>query len=200
MRLNSLETMLMDSPLRWITQRFLDLPFFLADQEGGIDGAVLEIGCGNGRGVEMLLTHLGVRQVAAFDLDPAMVAKARRRARLAPGRAQLWVGDVNQMPLRDRSYGAVYDFGILHHVPDWQGAVGEVYRVLQPGGRFYLFDVLAAFVQHPLWRRLMEHPQENRFEAAQMQACLLQTGFVLRKRRDLLNQFTWMVAEKPADS
>ena len=36
----------------------------------------------------------------------------------------------------------MFDFGIIHHVPQWRRALAEVARVLKPGGRFYAEEVL----------------------------------------------------------
>jgi SAM-dependent methyltransferase len=50
------------------------------------------------------------------------------------GRASLFQGDVRALPMRDRSYDLVTLFDVLEHVDDEQKALGEVRRVLRPGG------------------------------------------------------------------
>lgn len=194
MKLNRFEAVLMDSPLRWATQRFLDVTFFQPDWRGG---RILEIGCGNGRGVEMVLDLLGADEVLGFDLDPEMLVKAGRRLKGRDG-VHLWLGDVNKVALGDGVVDGVVDFGMLHHVPDWQGAVGEVYRVLKPGGYFYVFEVLEAFIRHPVWRVLMDHPQGNRFDADGFARGLVAKGFRVGRRRQVAGQVAWYVAEKRA--
>ena len=42
----------------------------------------------------------------------------------------------------DDTYDAVFDFGIIHHIPRWREALDEVARVLKPGGRFFFEEVL----------------------------------------------------------
>ena len=66
---------------------------------------------------------------------------------------QLWVGDATAVPVEDESFDAVFDFGIIHHVPHWRAALGEVHRVLKPDGRFYAEEVLGRFVTHPVERQ-----------------------------------------------
>jgi ubiquinone/menaquinone biosynthesis C-methylase UbiE len=48
---------------------------------------------------------------------------------------------VTAIAVPDSRYDAVFDFGIIHHVPDWRAAVAEVARVLRPQGRFYAEEV-----------------------------------------------------------
>ena len=67
----------------------------------------------------------------------------------------------------DGSYDAVFDFGIIHHIPDWRAAVAEAARVLTPGGRFYFEEVTAHALNRPTYRRLFDHPTDDRFTAQQ---------------------------------
>jgi SAM-dependent methyltransferase len=96
----------------------------------------------------------------------------------------------------DATYDAVFDFAIVHHVPDWRGALSEVARVLKPGGRFYSEEVLRALIHHPLWRRLLEHPMHDRFDAKEFADGLESVGLRVAARRELLDQIAWFVAKK----
>jgi ubiquinone/menaquinone biosynthesis C-methylase UbiE len=72
----------------------------------------------------------------------------------------------------DTSYDAVFDFAIIHHIPDWQAAVAEVARVLKPGGRFFFDEVTATALARRSYRLLFDHPTENRFTAGHFLAAL----------------------------
>lgn len=50
--------------------------------------------------------------------------------------------------------------------------MAEVARVLRPGGRFYYLEVTAAALARPSYRRLLDHPAEDRFTAGQILAAL----------------------------
>lgn len=166
MKLNRFERALMNNPVRAWIERHYEAPRLIR-LGGRLDGlCALEIGCGRGVGAEILLERFGARAVHAFDLDPTMAALARRRlAAYLPERVQLAAADVTAIPLRDASVDAVADFGILHHVPDWQAGVAEVRRVLRPGGRFYFEEVTRRALGRWVTRKLFDHPAENRFDA-----------------------------------
>ncbi len=196
MLLNRVEKLMMNNPLRAALQRRFEARRLL-DMGGAVDGGrCLEIGCGRGIGTEIVLERFGAGQVDAFDLDPDMVEQARARLGEDP-RVRLWVGDATAIDAPDDSYDAVFDFGIVHHVPIWRDALGEVHRVLRPGGRFYAEEVLSRFIHHPVWRRLLDHPMEDRFDAAGFARGLEERGFRMVASRELFGQFGWFVADKP---
>ncbi len=197
MRLNQLETWLMNNPARAVMQRHYEVPRLLRLGGDMGRGRVLEVGCGRGFGVELLLDHLGAGEVHAFDLDPAMVTLAARRLAPRRGRVRLWAGSVTEIPAADGSYDAVMDFGIIHHVPDWRAALREVHRVLRPGGRFYVEEVYRWFLINPLFRRLFEHPQHDRFDHDDLGEGLREAGFDLVAAHPVLRTFGWYVADRP---
>ena len=142
MKLNRVEKALMNNPVRASLQRYYETP--LLERLGGrLDGRrVLEVGCGRGLGTNIILKRFGAADVHAFDLDPDMVRQARQRlAAYPPGRVTLYQADVTAIPEPDASFDAVFDFGILYHVPAWPVAVAEIHRMLRPGGRFYFGEV-----------------------------------------------------------
>jgi ubiquinone/menaquinone biosynthesis C-methylase UbiE len=143
MLLNGVVYAMMNNPLREAIQRRFGAPRLLRLGGPMQRGHALEIGCGRGVGTELILDLLGANAVDAFDLDPSMVMLARERLRPRGKRVRLWVGDASTIAAPDACYDAVFDFGIIHHVPDWRRAPAEVRRVLGPHGRFYAEEVLA---------------------------------------------------------
>ena len=196
MRLNRAETALMNNPVRALIQRRFEAARLLRLGGRIPAGAALEMGCGRGVGAELVFDAFGADTVDAFDLDPKMVDLARKRLRRRGPRARLWVGDATAIPVPDGSYDAVFDFGIIHHIPRWRLALAEVGRVLKPGGRFYAEEVLAAFLRNPLVRRFLEHPQADRFDAEMFRAALRESGLELRASARLGQAFAWFVADK----
>lgn len=167
MKLNAVEKLLMNNPARAFVQRHYESA--LMERLGGrLDGMrVLEIGCGRGVGTEIVFERFGAAAVDAFDVDPDMVARARRRLRrYPPERLRVFVGDAAAVEAGDASYDAVVDFGIIHHVPGWRRAVAEVARVLRPGGLFLFEEVTRQALSRRFYRTFLLHPPpENWFSA-----------------------------------
>lgn len=179
MILNAVEKALMNNPVRAAVQRTYEAR--LLERLGGRveGGRALEIGCGRGVGTEIVLTHFGARHVDAFDLDPDMVARAHRRLARFGDRVRLWCGDATKIPAEDASYDAVFDFGIVHHVPAWREAVREVVRVLRPGGRFFFEEVTRHALDRWAYRRFLDHPSEDRFSGAEFVEELERAGLTV---------------------
>lgn len=196
MLLNRIEKALMNNPVRAAMQRHVEVRVF--KQLGGTlrGGKVLEVGCGRGVGTRLILDKLGAEHVDAFDLDPEMVRLARRRLARHAHRVRLWVGDITAIQADDETYDAAFDFGIVHHVPNWRSALVEIHRVLKPNGRFFAEEVLREFILNPVVRRILDHPLEDRFTHEQFLQALADTGFHVVGERRLGRTIGWYVADK----
>lgn len=198
MLLNKLEFALMNNPARAALQRQVEARV-LARLGGTVDnGRALEIGCGRGIGVQAILETFRARYVDAFDLDARMVLRARRRTLEYGDRVRLWVGDASAIAAPSETYDAVFDYGIIHHVPDWRTTLTEVHRVLKPGGRFYGEEMLAGFITHPIARSLFDHPQKDRFRMPELLAGMEHSGLSVTHHGNVAGLFGWFVATKPA--
>jgi len=197
MILNRIEKALMNNAARSACQRHLEARQLLAlgGRLGG--GVALEVGCGGGVGVAIILERFGADRVDAFDLDPDMVALARQRLSPLAGQVRLWTGDAANVAAPDGAYDAVFDFGIIHHVPEWRRAVHEVARVLKPGGRFYAEEMYRRFIGSALARTFTRHPEHDRFDGDEFALEVERQGLRLVGRRDVLGLGGWLAAEKP---
>lgn len=101
----------------------------LAESAGDI-GPICDLGCGPGQ-VARYLSGRGA-DVCGVDLSAGMVAQARR---LNPG-IPFAQGDMLALDIADEAWGGIAAFYSLIHVPRTEigQAVGEMYRVLRPGG------------------------------------------------------------------
>lgn len=164
MKLNFAERLLVNNRLRAAVQMFYEGP--LLRRLGGKvrDGTVLEIGCGLGAGIEVILRQFEAANVCGIDVDPLRIERARKRLLgRYPGRVTLVQGDAERLPFANTSFDAVFDFGALHHVPDWQRSIAEIRRVLKPSGTFFFEEVTRAALERWIYRRFLEHPTGNRF-------------------------------------
>lgn len=100
-------------------------------------GDVLEVAIGTGRN----LPHYpaGVK-ITGIELSPAMLDIARRRAGELGIEAVLLEGDAERLPFDDNSFDTVVCALSLCTIPDPAKAIGEMARVLKPGGRLLLLD------------------------------------------------------------
>jgi len=172
--MNLAESLYIGSRLRTKRLRRTVVPD-LVSLGGRVDGRrVLDIGCGPGECVACELDDLGTAHVTAIDLDPKMVTRARRRLESYGSQVTVDRGDVTTLAADDDSIDAVFNFAVLHHVPDWRAGVREVHRVLAPGGRFFSQDHDVA--NHDwLSRQLFRHPPA-RFTNAEFLAELADVG------------------------
>jgi ubiquinone/menaquinone biosynthesis C-methylase UbiE len=175
MKLNSIERALMNNPVRAAHQHHREAAWFKRLAGGDLSGQhVLEVGCGQGVGAEVILDRLGAANVTAFDLDESMVDLAQRRLHDRP--VSLSVGDVCDIELPSAAVDTVVDFGIIHHVPNWQESLGEIARVLRPGGLLLFEEIPRHMLDTWVFRALTVHPRENRFEADEFAAELARDG------------------------
>lgn len=134
------------------------------------DLRVLDAGCGTGGNGEFLERY---GHTVGIDLSPHATELAYRRLPGRVGRAS-----VVELPFAAQSFDLVTSFEVLYHraVPDVPGALGEVRRVLRPGGYFLLR--LPAYQW--LWSRHDQavHARE-RYTTDQTRALLTAAGFAV---------------------
>ncbi|MED4581524.1 class I SAM-dependent methyltransferase [Brevibacillus choshinensis] len=103
---------------------------------------VLDIATGGGHVARKLSSH--VELVVATDLTRPMLEAASRANRIAEAEHILYVqADAEGLPFLDESFDAVTCRIAAHHFPDPEAFIGEVSRVLRPGGNFLLIDNVA---------------------------------------------------------
>jgi SAM-dependent methyltransferase len=124
----------------------------------GAGERVLDLGCGNGNGLEALLAAVGGDgRVVALDRDAASLARAAARAGpLTTVEAEIGA----PLPFDPQSFDAVICQNVLECIADRAGLLREIHRVLRPGGRALVghhdFDgVLVASDDRALTRRLV---------------------------------------------
>lgn len=107
---------------------------------------VVDIGSGAGTDLFLAAMRVGPSgRAIGIDMTPAMLDKARAAAHKASlSQVELREGDAQALPVADASVDVVLSNGVLNLTPDKFVAFGEIFRILRPGGRLLLGDIIVA--------------------------------------------------------
>lgn len=140
------------------TERFAGVgnPLAIGPVEPG--ETVLDHACGAGMDLLLAARCVGsTGRAIGIDMTPAMVSCTRAAAEQAG--LEEWVevyqGFYEELPVPDASVDVVISNGVLNLAPDKNQVLAEIVRVLKPGGRLYLADVV---VQHELTEEARNNP------------------------------------------
>ncbi len=160
------------------------LGYSLKDLESVPDGANMGLGCGNpvalaslkhgetvvdlgnGGGFDCFLAAKEVGEtgkIIGVDMTPDMISKARANAeKVAMDNVEFRLGEIEHLPVADNSADIVMSNCVINLSPDKLSVFQDAYRILKPGGRLAISDVLATA---PL-------PEEIQKDLALVAACV----------------------------
>ncbi len=125
-------------------------------------GHALELGTGRrGTGLRLALGLFEAAQVDGVELHPASVTACRRAVADLGERVTVVQGDATRLERSGGTYDAVFAYHVLHHAVGWRAAVQEVAHVLRPGGRFYVAEMTARFIDSRPLRAVSFHPDDG---------------------------------------
>lgn len=182
MLMNKIEFWLMNNPIRAFIQNY-EARKLRSMSDLNTEKDVLEIGCGQGVGTKLIQRYFNPNTIQSIDLDPQMIKRAKRRVKDA--NVDFEVGDASNLRFQDASFDAVFDFGIIHHIPNWKDCLKELHRLLKPNGQLILEDLSIDTFQTRIGKVLrlfLSHPYENMYTREDFYKELKKLGFEVHKQ------------------
>lgn len=144
-------------------------------------GELIDIACGPGVVTAALAPNAA--SVVAFDATDEMLAKAKARcAKAGVSNVEFKSGDAEHLPFADAKFDGAVTRAALHHFADPQRAIGEMFRVLRPGGIAIFADVISSEDDdesrlHNAIERLRDPSHVRMLPASVLDAAARQAGF-----------------------
>lgn len=125
---------------------------------------VVDLGSGGGFDCFLAAKEVGENgRVIGVDMTPDMISKARRNAEKAgTSNIEFRLGEIESLPVADNTADIIMSNCVINLSPDKQSVYRDAYRVLKPGGRLAISDVLAT----------AELPDEIRNDLSLVGACI----------------------------
>jgi SAM-dependent methyltransferase len=134
---------------------------------------VLDWGAGFGQ-MTYILTKLG------FVVTPYDVIQRQHNLFAESGTELIFGTEEKKIPFRDTEFDGALSCGVLEHVPNIPGSIAEIFRVLKPGGTFFIYNlpyILSPSEFYAAYRKISVHP--IRFTKSGTAQLLEEAGFTV---------------------
>lgn len=156
---------------------------------------ILDAGCGPGVSLPLLDRHFQPEYLLGLDIDPKEVRRAQGPARRCAARTEVRRGDATRLDLPDASFDLVLCHQLLHHVVAQEVVLGELRRVLAPGGTLLVSESCRDFIHSVPVRLLFRHPRAVQKTAAEYQRLVRSCGFELDQGRVATSTPFWSLPD-----
>lgn len=120
--------------------------------------SALDLGCGTGEMIKMILEQDAQKSLTGIDLSEKMLEIAKGKLN---DRAKLLLGDSEHLPFQDGTFDVVYCNDSFHHYPAPENVLAEVKRVLKTGGLFLMGDCWQPFIGRTIMNFYMKRSNEG---------------------------------------
>ncbi|PIN93090.1 class I SAM-dependent methyltransferase [Candidatus Pacearchaeota archaeon CG10_big_fil_rev_8_21_14_0_10_31_24] len=199
MKLNKIEFLLMNNPIRNIIQKHIEVKRLRNWSNLPPNKTVLEIGCGTGNGSRLIKKHFQAKRIYATDLDKRMIDIAKKNNK--DGSITFEVQDATKLKYKNNYFDAVFDLGVIHHIPNWKDCLKELKRVLKPKGQLIIEDLsIETFSTSfgKLMKKSLDHPYNSMQKEDEFVDYLKKMGFgiLAHKKYSTLIRYFIVVAQK----
>ena len=199
MILNKFEFLLMNNPIRNFIQKHIEIKRLRKLSSLPSNKKILEIGCGTGNGSKLIKKYFQANKIYGIDLDKRMVAIAKKGNN--DKSITFAVQDAASLKYKNNSFDAVFDSGVIHHIPNWKDCLKELKRVLKPNGQLIIEDLsIESFSTFfgKLMEKFLEHHYNSMYGEYEFLAYLRKIGFKITsyKRYFLILRYFVVVAQK----
>jgi len=199
MKLNKIEFLLMDNPIRNFIQKNIEIKRLRKCSNLPPNKTVLEIGCGTGNGSKLIKKCFQAKRIYAIDLDKRMIDIARRKN--SDDAISFEVQNATKLKYKNNYFDAVFDLGVIHHIPNWKDCLKELKRVLKPKGQLIIEDLSIETFSTPfgkLMKKSLEHPYSSMHKEDEFVEHLKKIGFkiLVHKKYSIPIRYFIVVARK----
>ena len=118
----------------------------------------LDLGCGTGEMMRLILQQNKDKSLYGIDLSEKMLEVAKEKL---GNHVNLILSDSEQLPFSDSFFDVVYCNDSFHHYPAPDKVLSEVYRVLKPNGIFVMCDCWQPTIGRAIMNFYMKHSKEG---------------------------------------
>lgn len=136
-----LEKLVVNSNLDYLFHKYFGISKLLKNISTPLNGSILEVGAGVGITTNFLANKFPNSFITAVDYDEKQVEIAKQKS-IKPN-IKFQQEDATSLSFTKESFDSCFAILVFHHIADFPKAVSEIYRVLKPNGKFYIYDIPA---------------------------------------------------------
>ncbi len=199
MKLNQTEFLLMNNPVRNFVQEHLEIKRIKKYAHLPPERKVLDIGCGTGNSSRLIKKHFKTKKIYAVDIDKRMISIAKKKNE--DPSISFEVENATHLKFKNDSFEAIFDLGVIHHIPQWKKCLRELKRVLKPGGQLIIEDLSLETFSTPIgkiMRKILDHPYHAMYKESEFVEYLKKIDFkiLINKRYRAPIRYVILIAQK----